>query len=68
MLFVKTGADEIPLSLLARAVGENKIYKIAPVFMQPEFTGNISKYEDVSVYESVKRPNRACRMQTFRQR
>ena len=52
--FVKTGADEIPLSLLARAVAENKNIKIAPVFMQPEFTGRISKYEDVSVFESAK--------------
>lgn len=51
---LKTGADEIPLSLLSRAITNDKKIKIAPVFTQPEFTDRISKYEDVSVYESVK--------------
>lgn len=51
---VKTGADEIPLSLLSRAVtGDNKV-KIAPVFTNPDYTDKISKYEDVSVSDSVK--------------
>lgn len=51
--FVKTGADEIPLSLLARAVSKGKALKIAPVFIEPDFVGEISKYEDVSVKKSV---------------
>ena len=51
---IKTGADEIPLTLLARAVSENKHIKIAPVFTQKDYINNISRYEDVSVYESVK--------------
>ncbi len=51
---IKTGADEIPLSLLARAVSQNQEIKIAPVFTQPDYTDKISRYEDVSVYESVK--------------
>lgn len=49
--FVKTGADEIPLTLLARAI--NKKIKIKPVFLEPEFTTLISNYEDVSVEKSV---------------
>lgn len=49
--FVKTGADEIPLSLLARAIcGE---IKIAPIFMEPEHKNLISNYEDVSIEKSV---------------
>ncbi len=51
---IKTGADEIPLTLLARAVSENKHIKIAPVFTQKDYINNISRYEDVPVYESVK--------------
>ena len=51
---IKTGADEIPLTLLARAMTEGRHIKIAPVFTQKDYTDKISKYEDVSVYESVK--------------
>lgn len=50
---IKTGADEIPLSLLARAVSEDASIKIAPIFMQPDSIHKISKYEDISVLESV---------------
>lgn len=50
---VKTGADEIPLSLLSRAIVGHRRVKIAPVFTQPEFTNKISKYEDISVLDSV---------------
>ena len=50
---VKTGADEIPLSLLARVFSENKNIKIYPKFTQPEFINKISKYEDISVKNSV---------------
>ncbi|MBS6552560.1 MAG: DUF4127 family protein [Clostridium sp.] len=51
---VKTGADEIPLSLLSRALAEGRGIKIAPVFTQKDYAGRISKYEDVSVSDSVK--------------
>ena len=49
--FVKTGADEIPLSLLSRAL-ENKL-RIYPIFLEPEHENLISNYEDISVKESV---------------
>lgn len=51
---VKTGADEIPLSLLSRAITKNKTVKIFPTFTEPDYVDKISKYEDVSVFESVK--------------
>lgn len=52
--FVKTGADEIPLSLLSRALAGGRGIKIAPVFTQKDYTNRISKYEDVSVSDSVR--------------
>lgn len=65
--FVKTGADEIPLTLLARAVKGNlscknhempkqvqNNIKIAPIFLAPEYKDLISHYEDVSIEKSVK--------------
>lgn len=51
---VKTGADEIPLSLLSRALAGGRVIKIAPVFTQKDYTNRISKYEDVSVSDSVR--------------
>lgn len=49
--FVKTGADEIPLTLLARAIqGE---VKIAPVFLEPQYKDLVSNYEDISIEKSV---------------
>lgn len=51
---VKTGADEIPLSLMSRAITSGRNLKIAPVFTQKNYIDKISKYEDVSVFESVK--------------
>lgn len=52
---VKTGADEIPLTLLARAVVEfnNTAPKICPKFLAPEFKSLISNYEDISIAKSV---------------
>lgn len=56
---VKTGADEIPLSLFARAVvdfnkGFNKdAPKIFPKFLAPEHKDLISNYEDISIEKSV---------------
>lgn len=49
--FVKTGADEIPLTLLARAI-KGKI-KIAPIFTESSQKNLISNYEDVSIEKSV---------------
>ena len=53
---VKTGADEIPLSLLSAAIisMSGKKITIAPLFLNPDSVDLISKYEDVSVYDSVK--------------
>ena len=49
--FVKTGADEIPLALLSRAIQGN--LKIAPIFLEPEYKNLISNYEDISIEKSV---------------
>lgn len=49
--FTKTGADEIPLSLLARAI-QSEI-KVCPIFLEPEYKHLISNYEDVSIEKSV---------------
>jgi len=51
---IKTGADEIPLSLLIRAILDKRKIKIAPVFTQNDSIKKISKYEDLSVFDSVK--------------
>jgi hypothetical protein len=48
---VITGADEIPLSLLAKSIS-GKI-SVFPKFIEPEFTHLISNYEDVSIKKSV---------------
>ena len=50
--FIKTGADEIPLTLLARSIKGR--LKVAPVFIEPEYKNLISNYEDVSIEQSVK--------------
>lgn len=47
----KTGADEIPLTLMARAL--NGSVKIAPVFLEPDYKNLISNYEDVSIEKSA---------------
>ena len=54
--FVKTGADEIPLTLLARAITDfySKKVKIAPIFLAPEHKNLISNYEDISIEKSVR--------------
>ena len=53
--FVKTGADEIPLTLLARAISDflQKKLKIATIFLEPLQKDLISNYEDVSIEKSV---------------
>lgn len=50
---VKTGADEIPLALLARCMSDGHAVKIAPFFTNPESVDKISNYEDISVKKSV---------------
>ncbi len=52
-IYIKTGADEIPLTLLSRALNKEKRIKIAPVYTNPDYINKISKYEDISVKESV---------------
>lgn len=47
----KTGADEIPLSLISRAL--KKEIKVYVKFIEPEFKDLISNYEDVSIEKSV---------------
>ncbi|MBR1908153.1 DUF4127 family protein [bacterium] len=49
--FTKTGADEIPLSLFARAI--NKKVKISPIFIEDDQKHLISNYEDISIEKSV---------------
>lgn len=53
---VKTGADEIPLSLFAHAVCDyNKAApKISVKFLAPVHTDLISKYEDISIAKCVR--------------
>jgi hypothetical protein len=56
--FVKTGADEIPLTLFARVITELKcqnaqVPKISTKFLAPEDKNLISNYEDISIEKSV---------------
>lgn len=48
---VKTGADEIPLSLLSRAI--KKDIKIYVDYTEPEYKHLISNYEDISIEDSI---------------
>ncbi len=52
-IFIKTGADEIPLTLLSRALNSEKHIKIAPIYTNPNSIDKISKYEDITVEKSV---------------
>ncbi len=52
-MFVKTGADEIPLTLLSRCIADGQKVKIAPVYTNPSDIDLFSKYEDISVKNSV---------------
>ena len=47
----KTGADEIPLTLLARAIEKN--INIYPIYTEPQCKDCISNYDDVSIENSV---------------
>lgn len=55
---VKTGADEIPLTLMARAISDWKcknteVPKISTKFLAPQYKDLISNYEDISIEKSV---------------
>jgi hypothetical protein len=52
---IKTGADEIPLTLLARAFCDfyKEEIKIAPIYSIPESKNIISRYEDVTIENSL---------------
>ena len=52
-IYIKTGADEIPVSLISRALNKGKKIRIHPVYTVPEAINKISKYEDISVETSV---------------
>ena len=47
----KTGADEIPLTLLARSI--KKDINVFVEYTEPEYNDKISNYEDVSIEKSV---------------
>ena len=49
--YVKTGADEIPLSLLSRAI--DGCVKICPIFLESKCKDLISNYEDISIESCV---------------
>lgn len=53
-VFIKTGADEIPLVLIARALNNDSKIKINPIFIENNSKNLISKYEDISIKECVK--------------
>ena len=48
---VITGADEIPIALFARAI--EKELTVCPIFIEDDYKGLISNYEDVSIEHSV---------------
>lgn len=53
---LKTGADEIPLSLFARAVSDfqDSSPKISVKFLAPDYKYLISNYEDISIEKCVR--------------
>lgn len=57
---VKTGADEIPVSLLSRAISDGQKIKILPKYLRKSSIDKISKYEDVSVKASVEGQIELC--------
>lgn len=59
---IKTGADEIPLTLMARAFcdAKNSHPKIFAEFLRQNQTHLISKYEDISIKDSVKGQIELC--------
>lgn len=51
--FIKTGADEIPLALISRALNDEEKVRIKPIFTEENSINLISKYEDVTVKNCV---------------
>ena len=52
-VFIKTGADEIPLGLISRAISKEFDFRINPKFVEENSIDLISKYEDISVKNCV---------------
>ncbi len=50
---IKTGADEIPLSLISRALSYEENIKINPIFLEENSINKISKYEDISIKNCI---------------
>lgn len=50
---VITGADEIPLTLLSKAIESEKEIKVYPIFLEENSKDLISNYEDISIEKSV---------------
>ncbi|MBR1977096.1 DUF4127 family protein [bacterium] len=53
-ILIKTGADEIPLTLLARAIIEEKKLTVQTVFAHNNSKNKISKYEDITLADCTK--------------
>lgn len=49
---IKTGADEIPVALLSKALYSSR-NKVFPVFIEENYKNAISNYEDISIEKSV---------------
>lgn len=50
---IKTGADEIPFSLISCALTKKEEIKINPIFIEENSKNLISKYEDISIENCV---------------
>lgn len=59
-IYIKTGADEIPLALMSMAMNKQNKIKIAPLYLKPESINKISKYEDLNVKDSVSSQIELC--------
>lgn len=59
---VKTGADEIPLTLLSKALIDfhKENIKINPIFLNPKGKNIISRYEDITIESSTKSQIELC--------
>ena len=53
-ILIKTGADEIPLTLLARAIMEGEKLSVQIIFACDNSKNKISKYEDIALIDCVK--------------
>lgn len=53
-ILIKTGADEIPLTLLAKAIVGDKKISVQTIFAYENSKNKISKYEDIALVNCVK--------------